>query len=483
MIDWLDAFIGVGIGIVLGVIGSGLWLLRRRGPRELEMANLRARTELLDEQAARHVEELQLRRDEFEETNTRREEAQRQVVAMAEQNKAREVQFEEQKKLLEDAKIRLNESFRATGAEALAANNKQFLELAKKVLETHMTAAKGDLEKKQLAIEHLVKPIKELLEKQNSAVTEIEKKRDVAYKGLEEQFKHIAESHEKLGLETGRLVSALRRPEQRGRWGEMQLRNVVELAGMTEHCDFTEQPQTDDPNTRDRPDMTIRMPDGGVIVVDSKVAMDAYLDAIDPDADKTERLGAHAKQVQDHVARLAKKRYWDQFEHTPTVVVMFMPLESALSAALEIMPDLQVEAMRQHVFIATPLHLVMLLQSAAYGWQQEALAKNAKDIADVGRDLYKRVGTFVEHFEKIGVNLRRASESYNDAVGSLERRVLSSTRKLKELNATTDIDIETPDQVEIEVRRINAPELKSLPEEIASPKEGAESQRGAGAES
>lgn len=481
MIDWVDVFIGLGIGLLLGVIGTWLLHLRSRGPRELEMANLRARTELLDEQATRHSEELQSSRAEFDQANTQREEAQRQVVAMTEQNKARELQFEEQKKFLENAKTRLNEAFEATGAKTLAANNVQFLVLAKKELETHMTAAKGDLEKKNLEIKNLVKPIEDLLKKQNSAVTEIEKKRDVAYKGLEEQFKHIAVSHEKLGRETGRLVSALRRPEQRGRWGEMQLRNVVELAGMTEHCDFTEQPQTDDPNTRDRPDMTIRMPDGGVIVVDSKVALDAYLDAIDPDADKTERLGAHAKQVQDHVTRLAKKRYWDQFEHTPTVVVMFMPLESALSAALEIMPDLQVDAMRQHVFIVTPMHLVMLLQSAAYGWQQEALAKNAKEIADVGRDLYKRVGTFVDHFEKIGLNLRRASESYNDAVGSLDRRVLSSTRKLKELSATTEAEIEVPNTVEIEVRSFNSPELKTLPKEVAS--SGAESHPGVGAES
>ncbi len=483
MIDWLDALIGLGIGMTLGVIAALLWSLSRRGARDHEFANLRARTGLLTEQAGQHTEEIAVERTAREEAHARREAAELELATLKEQLKSRQQQFQEQHELLDEAKLKLGESFKAAGAEALAQNNKQFLELAKRVLETQMTVAKGDIEKKQLAIEHLVKPIKELLEKHNTAVTEIEKKRDVAYKGLEEQFKHIAESHEKLGLETGRLVSALRRPEQRGRWGEMQLRNVVELAGMTEHCDFAVQPQTDDPNTRDRPDMTIRMPGGGVIIVDSKVALDAYLDAIDPDADKEERLGAHAKQVQDHVTRLAKKEYWKQYEHTPNVVVMFMPLESALSAAMEIMPDLQVNAMRQRVFIVTPMHLVMLLQSAAYGWQQEALAKNAKEIADVGRDLYKRVGTFVDHFEKIGVNLRRASESYNDAVGSLERRVLSSTRKLKELNATTDSDIETPNPVEIEVRRFNSPEMKSLPEEIASSREGAESHPGAGAES
>lgn len=467
MIDWTDAIIGLMIGILLGGISTALWLLRRRGAGAGEMANLRARSEMLETQSTKQLEELNAERVSRDEVNDRREVAEKQLTAMTEQARAREAQFQEQKKLLEDAKIGFNESFKAAGAEALSANNKQFLELAKKVLETHMTEAKGDVEKRQLAIENLVKPVKELLEKHQIAVTEIEKKREVAYKGLEEQIKQIAVSHEKLGTETGRLVSALRRPEQRGRWGEMQLRNVVELAGMSEHCDFEEQPQTDDPSTRDRPDMIVRMPGGGVIVVDSKVAMDAYLDALEPDADKDERIRAHARQVQEHVKRLADKKYWSQFDHTPKLVVMFMPLEPALSAALEIVPDLHAEAMQRHVLIATPTLLVALLRAVAYGWQQEAIAENAREISEVGRELYSRIGIFVGHFEKVGVNLNRANESYNRAVGSLESRILSSSRKLKELSATTDAEIEAPNPVEIEIRSFTSRELQSLEEDVA----------------
>jgi DNA recombination protein RmuC len=418
MVAWLDALVGLGIGLLLGGLAATVFVLVRRGRLAAEVSNARARAELLDERLKAQV----------------------------------------------DDEGRLKAVFTALGAEALKANNQQFAELATATLKTVLAEAKGDAEQRKQAVENLVKPVKELLEKHNTAVAEIEKKREVAYRGLEEQIKAIAASHQKLGQETNRLVAALRRPEQRGRWGEMQLRNAVELAGMTPHCDFTEQPQTDDPATRDRPDMIAHLPGGGVIVVDSKVALDAYLDAHldtpDADRDRGAALQRHADQVAEHCRRLAGKRYWEQFERTPKLVVLFMPLESALTAALELKPDLHAEAMRQQVLIASPTLLVALLRAVAYGWQQEDLAANARQIARVGGELYGRLAKFVEHFEGVGKAINKAGGAYDDAVGSLEKRVLPAARELRELHATTDKAVESPPNLQIETRRITASELK-----------------------
>ena len=414
MIDWLDALVGLGIGLLLGGMAATVLVLVRRGRLATEVSNARARAELLDERLKAQAED-------------------------------------------ED---HLKAVFRALGAEALQANNEQFTELATATLKTVLAEASGDAEKRKQAVESLVKPVKELLEKHNTAVAEIEKKREVAYRGLEEQIKAIAASHQKLGDETNRLVAALRRPEQRGRWGEMQLRNAVEMAGMTPHCDFTEQPQTDDPATRDRPDMVVRLPGGGVIVVDSKVALDAYLDTLDANVDREQAMQRHAGQVAEHCRRLSAKRYWEQFERTPKLVVLFMPLESALTAALDLKPDLHAEAMRQQVLIASPTLLVALLRAVAFGWQQEDLAANARRIAKVGGDLYARLATFVAHLEGVGKAINRAGGAYDDAVGSLEKRVLPAARELKELHATTEEPVAPPPALQVETRRITAAELK-----------------------
>jgi DNA recombination protein RmuC len=229
---------------------------------------------------------------------------------------------------------------------------------------------------------------------------------------------------------------------------------------MTPHCDFTEQPQTDDPVTRDRPDMIVHLPGGGVIVVDSKVALDAYLDSLEVDRDREEAMQRHAGQVAEHCRKLSAKRYWDQFERTPKLVVLFMPLESALTAALELKPDLHAEAMRQQVLIASPTLLVALLRAVAFGWQQEDLAANARQIARVGGDLYARLAKFVAHLEGVGKAINKAGGAYDDAVGSLEKRVLPAARELRELHATTAEPVEPPPNLQIETRRITASELK-----------------------
>ncbi len=423
---WLDVLAGLMIGTILGGATVAAIMLHRRAKLDAQLANARAKAELLDEH-------LQIRAKD------------------------------------ED---RLKQAFTALGAEALRANNEQFVELAKRTFETVVVETRGDAERRRQAVENLIKPINALLEKQNSAVGEIEKKREVAYRGLEEQIKAIAASHEKLGTETSRLVAALRRPEQRGRWGEMQLQNTVELAGMTAHCDFTSQPQTDDPETRDRPDMVVHIPGGGRIIVDAKVALDAYLEALEPGADHAALVQRHANQVVEHYRHLASKQYWNQFERTPKLVVMFMPLESAMTAALEVQPDLHAEAMKHHVLIATPTLLVAMLRAIAYGWQQEDVAANAQQIARVGDELYKRLSLFAKRFTRIGAGIDDAREAYNAAVGTLENRVLASTRELKRLHATTEAEIEPPRRLEVETRPITAAELKppaSGSEEAAPP--------------
>jgi DNA recombination protein RmuC len=410
MIDWLDALVGLVIGFLLGGMTLGIYTLIRRGQLASELSNARTRAELLE---ARIQERAQ-------------DEQRQQAV------------------------------FKALGADVLKANSEQLNELATARLKTVLAEAKGDAEQRKQAIEGLVGPVRELLERHALAVTEIEKKREVAYRGLEEQIKAIAASHRQLGEETNRLVAALRRPEQRGRWGELQLRNVVELAGMTPHCDFVEQPQTEDPETQDRPDMIVNLPGGGVIVVDAKVALDAYLDTISADGDRSAALARHAEQVAGHFRKLAGKRYWDQFERAPRLVVMFMPIESALTAALELKPDLHAEAMRRQVLIATPTLLVALLRAVAYGWQQEDLAANARRIAKVGSDLYERLTKFVQHLAIVGKALNKAGGAYDDAVGSLEKRVIPSARELRELHATTKGPVETPPTIRIETRGVRA---------------------------
>ncbi len=434
--EWL---LGGLLGFLLGgvLVGIALWM---RGQARAIALQQRAAT--LDERCTKLDEDLREARERVAEADERRHASDVERARLEQQLKSREAQFEEQKKLLEEAEKKLLAVFEATGAKLLQHNSDRFMKQAEK------------------SFDEKSRPIRELLEAQKKAVDEIEKKRETAYVRLDEQIKHIAQSHERLNTETNRLVTALRRPEQRGRWGELQLRNVVELAGMTAHCDFEEQAQTDDTSSRDRPDMIVHLPGEGVIIVDAKVSLDAYLNSIQPDADRNQELTRHARQVETHVRQLASKAYWNQFDRTPRLVVLFMPLESALHAALEIKPDLHAEAMKQHVLIATPTLLVAMLRAIAYGWQQEAVAQNAREIADVGNELYERLARFAEHFENIGKGLDRANKSYNSAIGSLERMVLPSARRLRELRATAADEIREPKQMETEVREITAPELQ-----------------------
>ncbi len=393
-------------------------------------------------------------------TRGERDIARQDVATLTEQRKADEARLAEQRGLIARSEERLREAFDSLSAKALGANNESFLKLAQQSFQTLLAEAKGEGEKRHQAIGSLTTPIRELLEKQAQAIAELERKREGAYQSIDTQIKSIVEQGTQLRQETGRLVTALRRPEQRGRWGELQLRNTVELAGMTAHCDFEEQVHVAGGEEGAlRPDMTVRLPGGGLIVVDSKVALDAYLDSLQPDANRDECLKRHVSQIESHISRLAKKAYWDSFETSPKLVVLFIPLEAALSAACDLEPNLHARAMEQHVLIATPTLLVALLRAVAYGWRQEDVAKNSREIAQAGRDIYDRLAVFAKSLGAVGKSLSKATGDYNSAIGSLEARVLPAARKLAALGAANNDALESPALVEIETRPIVASEL------------------------
>jgi len=335
----------------------------------------------------------------------------------------------------EAATGRLAQSFSELANRSLRSNSENFLRLAEQNLSAHQERAKRELSEREKAVENLVKPIRDALHDAGKQISELEKSRSEAYGSIRAQLEAMQLSQKSLAQETQNLVKALRRPEVRGRWGEITLRRLVELAGMVEHCDFQEQVHSTSEDRIIRPDMIVRMPDRRELIVDVKTPLDAYLEAVEANTDAQRKLGLerHARNLREHIRKLASKAYWDQFSDSPEFVILFIPGDQFLSAALNEDPDLIESALSQQIILATPTSFVALLKAVAYGWRQLALAENAQEIRYLAEELYGRLGTFVGHLNKVGRNLAMSVDNYNRAVASLERKVLPGARKFDEL--------------------------------------------------
>ncbi len=472
-------------GIAAFLLGVGITTLLLRQKREIAVAECEnalnkqitdlaqslagaqeknSRIPELELAAAAAAREMQTLRDAHSRSAAR-------IASMETQLAQERLATSEKLAVLDKAQTRFADAFKALSADALRHNNTSFLELAKSTLEKTQESARGDLEKRQTAIDELVKPMRESLDKVDSKINELEKARTGAYEALKGQVQSLADTQNHLRSETGNLARALRSPTVRGRWGEIQLRRVVELAGMVAHCDFVEQPTLHTEDGKLRPDLVVHPPGGKTIVVDAKTPLNAYLEALEASDEPTRLrlLDQHAAQVRSHIEKLSRKAYTEQFEDAPDFIVLFLPGEVFFSAALERDPTLIEYGADKKIILATPTTLIGLLMAICYGWQQEKLAHNAREISQLGSELYKRFADMSVHFGRLGKSLNSSVEAFNKAAGNIETRVLVTARKFKDLAAAPmGMEIEILPQVEQIAREVQAPELLPMPENGAS---------------
>ena len=364
---------------------------------------------------------------------------------------------DEKLKLLEEARDNLKDSFKALSADALSKNNESFIKLAEENLKKYQQSAKDDLEKRQQAISKTVEPVRQTLKTFSERVNKIDERRIESEGGIKKELEKLSEMHLRLDQSTNSLVKALRAPQVRGQWGEMHLRRTVEMAGMINYCDFEEQSSVEtDEGQRQRPDMLIRLPNERKVVVDSKVPIAAYLDALETDSpeSQSERMQAHARHLRTHIKELSTKAYWSQFDNAPEFVVLFIPNEAIFSAALEEDPSLIELGVDNKVILATPTTLIALLKAVAYGWQQEAITREAKEIAALGREIYDRLSVVIGHFVKLGKSIDQSVGNYNKAMNSVDSRLMVTARKFESLESASTETLPEINQIE---KRPNLP--------------------------
>ncbi|MGH9450042.1 MAG: DNA recombination protein RmuC [Terriglobia bacterium] len=454
MSSWLTLI----AGLIIGGVATWIWS-KARAESRLAASRIDAEGRIRSAEGA--ITELRAQAQEIPLLREKIHAEERSRVAAETRLQQAEANLAEQHRLLNEAETKLADTFRALAAEALKSNDQHFIALARSTFETIQAQAKGDLETRQKEIGALVSPLKESLSRYEQQIREMEKSRLTAYVSLEEQLRSLSAINQQLQKETGTLTNALKGgPQVRGRWGEMTLRRSAELAGMAEHCDFVEQETFATETGRLRPDMVVNLPSGRRIAVDAKAPLEAFLQAASAtsDAERTAALSRHSELVRDHMNKLASKAYWDQFEQNPEIVVLFLPGESFFSAALEQDHELMEDGMKKRVVLATPTTLVALLKAAAYGWRQESIEQNAREISELGKQLYDRLRVFLDHFTKMGGALARAVAAFNDATGSLESRVLIPARKFKELGAASGQDLAEANPVEAMPRELAIPE-------------------------
>lgn len=451
------------LGVGLGAAVSWLLLKAKAGAvTAAEQATLKERLAARENDLQRLQQSMD--REVVEHKHTREENVQLKADLEGERRAA-----QERISSFNRATEELSEKFKALSRDALRDNNQSFLQLAHSTLEKFQETARGDLDYRQKAIDQLVQPLRESLEKVDGKIGALEKERAGAYSELREQVKALATSQMQLQAETGNLVKALRTPHVRGRWGEIQLRRVVEMAGMLQYCDFVEQETVATEDSRIRPDVIVRLPGNRTIVVDAKVPFEAFYESISTTDEnvRSTRLKDHARLVRTHIGYLSKKSYWESVQPTPEFVLLFLPGETFYSAALENDPKLIEDGVNQNVIIATPTTLIALLKAVSYGWRQEQMAENAKEVSNLGKTLYDRLRVFTNYFADIGKGLDRALDSYNKGVGSLEARVLVTARKFKERGAIAGEEIDTMEPIDKAARALSLDEGGLFPDLVA----------------
>jgi DNA recombination protein RmuC len=459
---WFYPTLGILLGCGVGAIVSWLICARRS---QASVGALRTSAALAEQRLGDISQQLLVEKSLTQTLRDALALAQRDLASTAAQFDSARQNIAEQRKLIEEAQFQLRQAFASASAEALSRNNEAFLQLARERFATMTAEANGSLDQRKEQIEGLLKPMREVMDRYQVRVGEIEKSRVESYSMLREQLGALAETQRTLNTQTSQLVTALSRPTVRGQWGEISLRRLVELAGLSSRCDFVEQESVQTEQGRLRPDMVVKLPGGRDVVIDCKTVLDAFLDAASATDEDQRRvhLQRHAQQLRSRARELGAKSYWSQFAQSPEYVVMFLPGEAFLYAAIEHDPSLIEDCLKNHVIVATPTTLIGLLKTIEFGWRQEEMTENAEHIRALGVELYERIGILMNNVSKLGKNLGNTVESYNLTLGSLESRVMVTARKMSELGTRTDKELTEPPQIDTVPRQITQELLASEP--------------------